>query len=85
MSRKATKCCRVLSKQRHDSLKELLLSHCNPISGKSLPVGNVTLHRAANHSGLHVEALHHLRHAHNWGIYIGEETWVKGHCEIDEV
>lgn len=81
MSREATKCNNVVSKEWLDSLEELFLSHSYSVSGKSLPVGNVTLHQAANHSGLHVEALHHLGHAHNWGICTREETWVKGQTQ----
>lgn len=59
------------------SLKELLFSQCNPTSGESQPVRNVALHWAANGSWLHVKALHHVRHSHNWGIYTRQETKVK--------
>lgn len=59
---------------RANSLVELFVSHEDPIPGESELVRNGTLYRTANHNGLHVEAPHHIRHAHEWRIYTREET-----------
>lgn len=62
---------------REHSLKVLLLSQRDPTPGESQPVGNVAVHRAVNHSRLHVKTFHHIRHSHNWGIYTKEDRKVK--------
>lgn len=71
---------------RANSLVELLVSHCDPIPGESKLVRNGTLHRTANHNRLHVEALHHIRHAHKWWIYTETKaSWWGVKNSVDQI